>query len=461
MKFAIVDIETTGDNPKNIKVIEIAIVIHDGEKIVEEFETFVNPDEKINPFVARLTGISDNDLANAPKFFEVAKKIIELTRDTVFVAHNVSFDYGVLRTEYKRLGYDFRMDHMDTVQTAKILFPGYSSYGLKNITKELGIKLQGHHRAMVDAKATSDLFEMLISKDENRLAKFIRQEINPASLHPKLKIEQYDDVPNKTGIYKFYNEENELIYIGKSIHIKKRIEQHLKNTKTNKGNEMRLKIAGIKHELTGSELIALLKESEEIKKHKPIYNRAQKNSTFSYGLQLFDDQSGYKRFSIRKTESIIAPVTTFTSQANAKSTLQFWVEEFNLCTKLVGLETGNGACFNYSIKKCAGACVSNESVETYNEKIDALLSHLNFNGETFLILDKGRNSKEASFIYIENGMYQGYGFAMRYLLKREPKNFRRYLIPQNTNRDFQSIIRMQLNKDSKLEILKFHSKTQV
>ena len=145
MKYAIVDIETTGDSPKNFKVIEIAIILHDGKNELETFHTLVNPQEKINPFVARLTGINDEELRTAPKFFEVAKQIIEFTRDTVFVAHNVSFDYSVLRTEYKRLGYDFRMDHLDTVQTAKIVFPGYQSYGLKNITRELGIELSNHH----------------------------------------------------------------------------------------------------------------------------------------------------------------------------------------------------------------------------------------------------------------------------------------------------------------------------
>ncbi|MBK9192679.1 MAG: GIY-YIG nuclease family protein [Crocinitomicaceae bacterium] len=181
----------------------------------------------------------------------------------------MSFDYGVLRTEYKRLGYDFRMDHLDTVQTAKILFPGYASYGLKNITRELGIQLTKHHRAIDDTRATAALFNMLFERDVNNLESFIRREINPSLLNPRLKLEEFDDVPNKVGVYRFYDEENNLIYIGKSIHIKKRIEQHLKNTKTSKAIEMRERISSIQHELTGSELIALLKESEAIKENQP------------------------------------------------------------------------------------------------------------------------------------------------------------------------------------------------
>ncbi|MBK9591395.1 MAG: GIY-YIG nuclease family protein [Crocinitomicaceae bacterium] len=453
MKFSIVDIETTGDSPKNFKVIEIAIIIHDGKNELETFHTFVDPGEKINPFVARLTGISDNDLIGAPKFFEIAKKIIEFTRDTIFVAHNVSFDYGVLRTEYRRLGFDFRMDHLDTVQTTKILFPGYKSYGLKNITRDLGIELTKHHRAIDDTKATALLFNMLFEKDPQNLQSFIRQEINPSALNPKLKLEQFDDVPNKTGVYKFYNENSELIYIGKSIHIKKRIEQHLKNTKTQKGLELRLKIAAIDHELTGSELIALLKESEEIKLHKPVYNRAQKNSVFSHGLFMHEDQAGYKRFTIKKTSSNDQPVTTFTSIANAKATLDYWVSEYQLCQKMCNQHDGINGCFNYSIKKCEGACVGAESPEVYNQRVEQLLSYLNFNSSSFLILDKGRNSKESSFVWIHQGQYRGYGFAFRYLIKRDSKNFKKFLIPQTTNRDFQSIIRMQMEKDEKLEII--------
>src|SRR5690606_10998707 len=133
----------TGDKPVNFKVIEIAIILHDGNKELDRFHTMVNPEERINPFISRLTGIHDSDVENAPKFYEIAKKVIEFTRDAVFVAHNVSFDYGVVRKEYKRLGYDFRLPHLCTVQSARILIPGHKSYGLKNITKALNIPLNG------------------------------------------------------------------------------------------------------------------------------------------------------------------------------------------------------------------------------------------------------------------------------------------------------------------------------
>lgn len=454
MKFAIVDIETTGDRPVNFKVMEIAIIIHDGQNELENYSTFVDPQEKVNPFVSRLTGITDNHLIGAPKFFEVAKKIIELTKDTIFVAHNVGFDYGVLRTEYKRLGYDFRMDHLCTVQTARILFPGYKSYGLKNITKELGITLSNHHRAIDDTKATSALFKMLFERDPNNLQTFIKKEIDTKLLNPKLKLEEFDEIPNKVGVYKFYNEEKSLIYIGKSVHIKKRVEQHLRNVKTQKSLEMRTAIASIQHELTGSELIALLKESEEIKINQPPFNRSQKNVNFNYGLYLHQDQNGYMNLHVKKNSGSEQAITTFTSLQSGKNQLEYWLTEFGLCQKLCHLYDSKSACFNYSIKKCNGACVGEESAESYNAKVQKLIERINFNAESFLIVDKGRNSKEQSFVWMENGQYKGYGFLFRYLLKRDPMSFKKFIIPQTTNRDFQSIIRMQLEKDKKLVVIK-------
>ncbi|MBD3638553.1 MAG: GIY-YIG nuclease family protein [Crocinitomicaceae bacterium] len=453
MKYAIIDIETTGDKPVNFKVIEIAIILHDGEKELDRYHTLVNPEERISPFISRLTGISDTDVHDAPKFFEVAKKIVEFTKDTVFVAHNVSFDYGVIRREYKRLGYDFRLPHLCTVQTSRILLPGYKSYGLKNITKSLGIELKGHHRAINDTEATTELFKMLYHRDrENQLQNFIKKEINPKVLHPELDVDILDEIPNKTGIYRFYNDQDELIYVGKSIHIRRRIEQHLKNSKTQKALEMRETIARIAFELTGSELIALLKESSEIKRHQPVYNRAQRVNNFSHGLYLHTDQNGYYNLSIKKNTLTEQPIMTFTSIQNGKKYLEYWLEEFGLCQRLCNLHNGSSACFNYTIKACDGACVGEEDPAVYNSRVQELINDLNFKSESFLILDKGRNSKEYGFVVIKNGQYSGYGFIPRYILARKTDNIWKHLNKKKSNRDFQSIIKMQLHKNEKLEI---------
>ena len=455
MHYSIIDIETTGDKPVNFKIIEIAIIKHDGRKELDRYHTLVNPEERISPFISRLTGIHDSDVADAPKFYEIAKEIVEFTAETVFVAHNISFDYGVVRREFKRLGFDYRLPHLCTVQTSRILLPGYESYGLKKITKSLGIKLSNHHRAIHDTEATAELFSILYEKDsERQLENFIKKEINPKILHPKLNVDLLDEIPNKTGIYKFFNEKDELIYIGKSIHIRKRIEQHLKNTTTRKALEMRQVIARMDYELLGSETVALLRESELIKKHQPVYNRAQRTNIFSHGLYTHLDQRGYINLSIKKNTLTETPVMTFNSLQSGKKFLEFWLDEFDLCQRLCHLYKGNSACFRYNIDACKGACVGEESADHYNERVQQLINDLNFKGSSFVIVDKGRNSKEYAFVLVQEGQYAGYGFAPRYVLKRDVENYRKFLKKKSSNRDFQSIIKMQLHKNRKLEL--FH-----
>ena len=452
MKFAIVDIETTGDKPKNFKIIEIAIILHDGKKELDVFHSFVDPEERISPFISRLTGIHDADVHGAPKFYEIAKEIVEFTRDTIFVAHNVSFDYNVIRREFRRLGYDYRMDHLCTIQSAKVLMPDLASYALKNITQELGIELSNHHRAIDDTRATAELFGMLFKKAKGNMGNLIKKEIDPKVLHPNLDLNALDEIPNKTGVYKFYDSDKNLVYIGKSIHIKKRIEQHFKNTKTAKAIEMRERIAYIDHFLTGSELIALLRESEEIKQYQPKYNRAQRTTTFSHGLYVHTDQKGYFNLLVKKNTLTEKPLVTFTSLQSGKKYLEFWLEEYNLCQKLCHLHKTQSSCFNYGLKRCDGACIGEETADTYNKRVKELMDNLSFNGESFLIVDKGRKSNEFSFVAIKDGQYSGYGYIYRYLLKRNVNNFKNFLTPQESNRDFHSIIKMQLHKNEKLEI---------
>ena len=233
--FVIVDVETTGGSPQNSKITELAMYKFDGTKIIEEFTTLLNPEMEIPEFIVRLTGITDKMVVNAPKFYEVAKQILEFINNCVFVAHNVSFDYGMFRSEFRHLGYDFRLPHLCTVRASRDLLPGYASYSLGKITRDLGISIIGRHRAGGDALATCKLFEIIYKKDEQKLNTFIQEELNPKSLHPNLDLDTIEAIPNKTGVYLFYNEFNELIYVGKSIHIRTRIEQHLRNLKSVKG----------------------------------------------------------------------------------------------------------------------------------------------------------------------------------------------------------------------------------
>ena len=201
--FVIVDVETTGGSPQNSKITELAMYKFDGTKIIEEFTTLLNPEMEIPEFIVRLTGITDQMVADSPKFFEIAKQILEFTNNCVFVAHNVSFDYGMFRSEFKRLGYDFRLPHLCTVRSSRNILPGHASYSLGKITRDLGISIVGRHRAGGDALATCKLFEIIYKKDEQKLRSFIQDELNPKSLHPNLDLDTIEAIPNKTGVYLF------------------------------------------------------------------------------------------------------------------------------------------------------------------------------------------------------------------------------------------------------------------
>lgn len=456
MNYAIVDIETTGGSTKSSKITEIAIYKHDGAQIIDSFSTLVNPEMPIPEFISRLTGIHDKMVEGAPKFYEIAKQIIEFTEDCIFVAHNVGFDYGIIRHEFKLLGYDYRKAHLCTVRASRYVLPGHDSYSLGKLSRALGIEITDRHRATGDAEATAHLFTRLYATDSKGLETFIQEDVNPKILNPNLDLEILEEIPNKPGVYKFYNDANQLIYIGKSKHIRKRVEQHLKNVKTLKGSVMREEIARIEFELTGSELIALLYESELIKIHKPVYNRALRKNNYSYGLFYFEDQGGYLQLyvdRINKTSHV--PLTTFTTKKEANDYIFMLAETHQLCQKLCGVEKSSSGCFGYQVKKCHGACVGAETPESYNERVLLLINQLTFDDDSFFIVENGKDKREKSVIWIENGSYRGFGYVPYYTVKQPHRNWLRYIELHPEDKDARTILRYYLRKNPELAKIPF------
>lgn len=163
--YSIIDIETTGGSPKTEKVTEIAVYIHDGTRVVNEFVTLVNPEKNIPAFITGLTGITNKMVADAPKFYEIARELVKLTENTIFVAHNAGFDYGFICEEFRQLGYTFKREKLCTVKLSRKLIPGLRSYSLGRLCSELGIPVHDRHRAAGDAMATVKLFEILVDLD--------------------------------------------------------------------------------------------------------------------------------------------------------------------------------------------------------------------------------------------------------------------------------------------------------
>ena len=452
--YAILDIETTGGQFNEEGITEIAIYKFDGHEIVDQFISLVNPEIPIQPFVVKLTGINNAMLQSAPKFFEVAKRIIEMTNDCIIVAHNASFDYRILRTEFRRLGYDFEARTICTVELSKKLLPEQPSHSLGKLVRALGIPMADRHRASGDALATVKLFKILLEKDlEKEIVKdFIKLEIEKG-IAPKL-LDIVASLPAKTGIYYIHNEKGKLIYIGKSRNIKKRINQHFTGT-TTKCKKIQNEVFTVTYDETGSELIALLKESEEIKINKPIYNRAQRKSIFQLALYAEKDDKGYLNLKLQKADGRKKEITSFTSIQEGKNALFRITSHYQLCQKLTGLYVTKSNCFQYSIKECDGACIGAISPAEYNTRVQNFIEKNSFENQNMLLIDKGRTISERSVVFIENGIYKGYAF---YDLNYQINNIeilRNIIIPMQNNRDTKNIIQGHIRKNKTLKTIKF------
>lgn len=454
--YAIIDIETTGIKPSLEKITEIAVFIFDGNQIIDRFSTLVNPERNIPYQITKITGITNQMVANAPKFYEIAKKIIELTENRIFIAHNVQFDYAFLKEEFKRLGFYYKRKTLCTVKLSRKIIPNLPSYSLGNLCQSIDIPIFNRHRAAGNAEATVKLFQKLLEIDTRKKPILAHLSATENGLHPDFEREMVEKLPEKAGVYYFFNQYNKLIYIGKSINIKARVKQHLVNDSTPKATEMRSKIVDIGYELTGNELIALLLESDEIKKHLPIYNRAQLRISANYGIFFSFTEKKYLSFEIAKNHKDEIPLTSFSTLEAAKSHLERITEEFNLCQKINGLYNHSGACFKYGIKQCKGACIEQETSDNYNQRAEKALETFEYKHQNFLVIGEGRNADEKSVVRIANGKYIGFGYIENVLISNDLEFLFDCIKPRQNNRDVQIIIKNYI-ENNKTELIIINS----
>ncbi|MBA9078697.1 exonuclease domain-containing protein [Rufibacter quisquiliarum] len=464
--YAIVDIETTGSQPAEDRITEIAVFIHDGNQVVDQFHSLINPGRPIPFFISQLTGITDEMVKDAPRFHEVAKQIVQITEGNVFVAHNVRFDYSFLKKEFADLGFTFQRKTLCTVRLSRKLMPGLPSYSLGKLCQSVGIPLQMRHRAIGDAEATSVLFDRLLKIDADKVndhqeekpdtASTISSEIKTSLLPPAISREMVQALPLEAGVYYFHDEHGEVIYVGKSKSIRKRIIQHFNiDYKSKKSVEFKNRIASITYERTGSELVALLFESDEIKKRKPYYNRAQRRSVYHSGIYSYYDQQGYLRLTYQKAKTEVAPMLTMANQFQAKNFLFSRVAKYNLCQKLCDLYKSNGACFDYQVHQCKGACIGKESPEEYNQRVLEAVEAFKYDHDSFVIIGRGRNQEEKSVVVVDNGCYLGFGYVDETFTATGLEDFKGAIKPYNDNKDTQQIIRGYLRTKHNDKVLVF------
>lgn len=393
-------------------------------------------------------------LRNAPKFYEVAKRIVEITEDCIIVAHNSSFDYRILKTEFRRLGFPFKRKTLCTVELSKKLIPNLPSYSLGKLARTLGIPVSDRHRANGDAQATVKLFKLLLHKDlEQCIIKNTVKVEQKSKLTPLLN-QIIDGLPSVTGIYYIHDDKGEVIYIGKSRNIKKRITQHFTG-KNSKSKKIQALVHAVTYEKTGSELAALLKESEAIKQNKPLLNRALKRSLFSHALYSGIDTNGYITFTLEKVKKDTPVITTFTSRVSGRSFLQKATEDYNLCEKLTGIYDTKTSCFKYEIKDCTGACINKEPSETYNKRASKFIEKYSYDTKNMILIDQGRDVDEKSVYVIENGIFKGMGF---FNLNHQINNkdvLLSLITPMSNSRDNQHIIQAYMRKNKRIKVVEF------
>ena len=388
--YSILDVETTGGKFNEEGITEIAIYRFDGEKIVDQFVSLINPEIPIQPFVQQLTGINDKMLINAPKFFQIAKRILEITENSILVAHNSSFDYRMLKIEFERLGYQFNISQLCTVKLSKKLIPDLKSYKLGNLVKNLGIPISNRHRASGDALATVELFKLLLLKDNEKI--IVNSLITETKSSSKNKWQKLiNKLPNDVGIYYFHDQNGKIIYIGKSNNIKNRVNQHLTG-KSKKSLNIQLEAFDITFERTGSELIALLKENTEIKKHKPKFNKLLKKIIKKFCLEICENFEGDKYLRICHYDDTINYLECYSSLKTANNRLEFFKKKYEL----------------------------SDSIKKNNININLLIKDLSYKFKNMLLVDKGRDIDEKSVIVVKNNNYIGYGF---FTLNHQISNF--------------------------------------
>lgn len=402
--YSVIDLETTGGSDGN-RITEIAIIKTNGKEIIDKYVRLVNPQVNIPRSISLLTGITNEMVEHEPIFDQIVDEVTDFLKDTIFVAHNSSFDYTVLKKHYYDLGLQFSSKKLCTVRLSKKIIPDLPSYSLGKLCQSLGIEVTNRHRAEGDAIATVALFHLLLQKDEEEFIKFsLNLQSKETTLPPHISREMYDALPEKEGVYYFKNEKHKILYVGKAINIKKRINTHF-GEKTSKKAELLKKTHYIDYQLTGNELLAYLIEVKEIQKYFPFYNRALKYPKQNAYIGYYEGQDGFWRIDIFNKKPNQNIIQSFSSLVAARDFLYKIMREANLCPIFLNLQKTTENCIKGN--QCR-QCTSNEKKDIHNVNFLNWLE--NQKQKTFFIIGPGRGKEEKSLVYVENGDYRGYGF---------------------------------------------------
>lgn len=427
-QYAIVDIETTGGNAAGSRITEIAIVIHDGTQLLDRWETLINPEREIPKPIFALTGIDNDMVREAPVFAAVAHKVYDMLCDRIFVAHNVNFDYSFVRHQLLESGFQWSARKLCTVRASRKIKPGLRSYSLGNLCRSLDIRIVNQHRAGGDVDATAELFSRLINWDlDGEISKMLKKTAQDQRLPPNLPIEDFEKLPEKPGVYYFYNRARKVIYVGKAINIRKRVTSHFSgNSVTLQRQNFLREIHGISFEVCATELMALLLEYSEIKKLWPAYNRALKRFEPKFGLFHYEARNGYRYLAVGKLHQLQSCVEVFGQQYDGINLLRKLSSEFDIDHRFC----------NYGVAAETFAITDNSllpDVTLHNTRVENALESLQASKPSFAILDKGRHGDEHSCLWIENGHFYGMGYIDSSVVINAAHEIKDYVTPYPSN----------------------------
>ncbi len=374
-----VDIETTGGSYRSSRIIEFAAIRVENGEVTETYKTLINPGSPIPYHITRLTGISTNDVADAPFFHDIADQIHAVLQGAVFIAHHVRFDYSFIKKQLEMCNVSYNPRMLCSVRLSRALYPDERGHGLEAIINRFGIETAARHRAYDDAEAVRKFLGIAYEQHGKELfAAAVAKQLKHRSAPPHVPTGAFDSIPNTPGVYTFKDENGLPIYIGKSITLRRRIMSHFaQDTAIDKEMKLSLHTHNISFIETANELEALLLESRMVKEELPLYNRQLRRAKKMYVLHAKPDAVGYQTVVLdyMNTEDI-EPTTDqaiygiYPSRMKARASLENLQKTFDLCPKLLGLEKSSRACFKSQLGKCSGACYRNETTDSYNTRFE-------------------------------------------------------------------------------------------
>jgi len=407
-----VDIETTGGSYRNSRILEVAAIRYENGVITDEFSSLINPETYIPASITSLTGIRETDIVDAPVFADIADRFAEIMSGAVFIAHNVRFDYSFIKNEFAMIGATFHPRLLCTVRLSRSLYKMEKGHSLAVLIARHDIPFTNRHRALDDARAI--LYFSQLAFEQHGADAFlaaVQHQLKSQSLPPHLDSKELESIENVPGVYIFKDEMQQPVYVGKSITLKKRVMSHFQDVSSKE-----LKISQSVHHVeiipTGSELAALILESKLVKELMPLYNH-QLRRVSSYALFIKSHDGAYATIQIKRgivdTETDLDHIYgMYSGRTKAKKRLEEITRGFQLCPKLMGLEKTTGACFSYSLGRCKGACVGNESPDLYNRRFELALEHSRLESWPFDAPISLPVNTKGERVIIKNWMIQGY-----------------------------------------------------